>query len=280
MIAKRLITLVLTLILSLSLAACDDGKDTPPASGETPEVAQEPEATPNAPEATPDATAVSDDAETSMANEIIGIWYLISIEEEGSTLNPVSAGVEMTLTFNEDKTMSMQSTIEDTQEGSWVIEDGKLIATLDGVTSTYELNDGVLTLYEGGSILYFSREQSSAIKAPPIRTDVTLEDFAGDWIAVAAGIDGLMEPLEAAGVVESSISITGAELTFSILLETNPGTTSKSVYTGSLEGSMLAVIGENPITLEEEMLVLFIHEDGTLSNPISENTKLFYERAG
>ena len=280
MTAKRLIAIALSLILAFSLAACGGGSDTPPASEETPEVTQEPEATPSAPEATPETTAVSDDAETSMANEIIGIWYLISIEEGGSTLNPVSVGVEMILTFNEDKTMSMQSTIEDSKEGSWVIDDGKFLATLDGVTSTIELNGGVLSLYEEGTILYFSREQSSAIKAPPIRTDVTLEDFAGDWIAVAAVIDGLIEPLEATGVVESSISITGAELTFSILLETNPGTTSKSVYAGSLEGNMLAVIGKNPITLEEEMLILFIHEDGTLSNPISENTKLFYERAG
>ena len=280
MTAKRLITIALTLILALSLAACGGGNDTPPASEETPEVTQEPEAPQSTPEATPEATVVSDDAETSVANEVIGIWYLTAYETEGITLNPAAIGMEMTMIINEDKTASMQSTIGDSPEGSWVIEDGKLLVTLDGATSIFELNDDVLTTHEDGAILYLSREMRPGIEAPSVRTDVTLEDFAGDWIAVASSVFGLMESLEAAGVVESSVSITGADVIYSILLKTDPGTTSESAYAGMLEDNMLAVIGNNPTTLEEEMLILRIHEDGTLSNAISGNIKLFYERAG
>jgi len=185
----KILSILLIAALSLTvLAGCSSGAGsdatTPPASGETAEATAEPEATTEATET------------ASEANDVVGVWYLNLLGEEGSMTDPASIGFESTMTFSEDNTATIQSTGNEERKGTWVKMDDQVVVTMGETTFTFALIDDNLVIEEDNVKMIFGRERIAFEDTPVVYAEglpANLADLAvvieGDAISMPISVD-------------------------------------------------------------------------------------------
>ena len=186
------------------------------------------------------------------AAELNGAWYLTGVELQGMSLSPAMLGLEVTMTLNADGSAEMAS-LGVADAGTWM-QEGNVLTVETGTVNRYTLMDGVLRSEEDaatGMVLVFTREQSAAFEAAPVRTDAALEEFNGEWHAFMIDVMGVQ------------MAVTGEDTALWIEIEDGVGVM-HSVENGledaiELKGSFADGV------LQLGMMPLALHEDGRMS---------------
>ena len=135
---------------------------------------------------------------------------------------------------------------------SWAMDgENVLVTTPSGAVLTLTPEEDALCARQQGATLRFVRPE--AVTSVAIRTDATLEDFAGSWTAVSADMFGLEMSADMLGMYMSA-DIEGNAITLRIAADDPVNETpSSSVdeYTGALEGGALIVKTELEATADE-----------------------------
>ena len=135
---------------------------------------------------------------------------------------------------------------------SWAMDGENVLVTApSGAVLTLTPEEGALCARQQGATLRFVRPE--AVTSVAIRTDATLEDFAGSWTAVSADMFGLEMSADMLGMYMSA-DIEGNAITLRIAAddpanETPPSSVDE--YTGTLEGGALIVKTELEATADE-----------------------------
>ena len=135
---------------------------------------------------------------------------------------------------------------------SWAMDGESVLVTApSGAVLTLTPEEDALCARQQGATLRFVRPEEAAPAA--IRTDATLEDFAGSWTAVSTDMFGLGMSTDMLGMYMSA-DIEGNAITLRIAADDPVNETpSSSVdeYTGTLEGGALIVKTELEATADE-----------------------------
>lgn len=111
------------------------------------------------------------------AVDMTGVWYADLM------------GMTMTLTLNADNTYTMDM-MGEADDGTWAqTETGVLID--DEMPMVYNAEANTLVMDMEGMELVFGREAAAAFVAAEARTDATVEEFAGCWLADKIGFMGM-----------------------------------------------------------------------------------------
>lgn len=128
-------------------------------------------------------------------------WYLVSLEQEGTTMNPADYGLEISMTLNTDGTSTMVAYGEETT-GSWSV-DGEviLITDEDDNTQQFSLNENGELVADMGedNHMVFSQtapEASAQASAPVAVAADSEEEFYGTFKPVSISALGMELPLE------------------------------------------------------------------------------------
>ena len=135
---------------------------------------------------------------------------------------------------------------------SWAMDGENVLVTApSGAVLTLTPEEDALCARQQGATLRFVRPEAATSVA--IRTDATLEDFAGSWTAVSTDMFGLGMSTDMLGMYMSA-DIEGNAITLRIAADDPVNETpSSSVdeYTGTLEGGALIVKTELEATADE-----------------------------
>ena len=135
---------------------------------------------------------------------------------------------------------------------SWAMDgENVLVTASSGAVLTLMPEEGALCARQQGATLRFVRPE--AVTSVAIRTDATLEDFAGSWTAVSTDMFRLGMSTDMLGMYMSA-DIEGNAITLRIAADDPVNETpSSSVdeYTGTLEGGALIVKTELEATADE-----------------------------
>ena len=135
---------------------------------------------------------------------------------------------------------------------SWAMDGENVLVTApSGAVLTLTPEEDALCARQQGATLRFVRPE--AVTSVAIRTDATLEDFAGSWTAVSTDMFGLGMSTDMLGMYMSA-DIEGNAITLRIAADDPANETpSSSVdeYTGTLEGGALIVKTELEATADE-----------------------------
>ena len=135
---------------------------------------------------------------------------------------------------------------------SWAMDGENVLVTApSGAVLALTPEEGALCARQQGATLRFVRPE--AVTSVAIRTDATLEDFAGSWTAVSTDMFGLGMSTDMLGMYMSA-DIEGNAITLRIAADDPANETpSSSVdeYTGALEGGALIVKTELEATTYE-----------------------------
>lgn len=190
--------------------------------------------------------------------DVTGTWHLNEIISGEISINPGVLGMDMSITLNADGTATGDVAGE-TGEGTWSMEGGSVIVAMAGDPMTFTLENGNLISIVEGSTMVFSREKAeiTTVELGEARTDVTMEDFNGQWNATIVDMMGMQIPVTDMGML-MTITIADGQVT---LTEGEGETATTSIGTATLENGVLTVRTEN----EEDDLPLSLHESGLLA---------------
>lgn len=198
---------------------------------------------------------------------LTGAWVLegISLEDGLLAFDITDGGGEVELTLEPDGSAHVSVTEGlldaaslsyltgwEADAESWAMDgENVLVTTPSGAVLTLTPEEDALCARQQGSTLRFVRPEAAAPVA--IRTDATLEDFAGSWTAVSADMFGLEMSADMLGMYMSA-DIEGNAITLRIAAddpanETPPSSVDE--YTGTLEGGALIVKTELEATADE-----------------------------
>lgn len=140
------------------------------------------------------------------AADVVGVWSANLL------------GIGMTLTLNEDGTYTIDMGLVGSDEGVWEMqEDGNIL--MDKGTdeeAVAEVTADGITIDAGGMTLIFTPGEEAAEQTNvslDIRTDATLDELQGEWVAKQAATMGLVMDAELIGftcsmaVVDTSLQI-------------------------------------------------------------------------
>lgn len=215
--------------------------------------------------------------------DVTGDWYLTDV----SGMNVANLGMSMIITLNADGTakvsMEMQGEKEE-KEGTWALEEGKVVVTIDGDPLSLELVDGKLTADMGGQTGTFGREPAEAVATEfaEEKTDATAEEFEGSWKATYMSVMGMsidVETAVSAGQLEALPMLTMKEGQMSLeglgsMNMFGEGGLQLTFADGKYSFSM--TLGESTISIELAML-----QDGTLRMNMSagQEIALYFAKA-
>ncbi len=200
------------------------------------------------------SVAIADDSQT-----YIGGWALNAVAAKGKEFPPGMFGMEASMTLDESGG-GVMVTNGNAVAGTWEVCDGGIVTNFADKQVEYALKDGKLYMENDEMGLVFVRPM---IK-PPARTDVTLEDFEGAWIATFMKLLG-MEATPAELDTEMKMIITGTQVKLISTSESQGELL--EVYDGELDGYEYVFISESAgVQAENRLLIL---EDGTLALPNS-----------
>lgn len=191
------------------------------------------------------------------AADVVGTWYINSVEMNGATMNPATLGVEMTFTLNEDGTVQMIA-MGTEESGDWTLEGDTVM--VDGVAFT--LADGNLTgEIQAGLVAVFGQEQATAeaYEGAPVVAAADISDFDGEWQGTLMVVSGISIPIDA-----STMTFTASITNGAIKLTSAEGEkTETTEMQGTIENGMILATDESgeaavPVQLE-------LREDGTMS---------------
>jgi len=129
--------------------------------------------------------------------DFIGTWYLHIIEYDGAQMNPAEMGMDLTIMLNVDETATIMSFGERNKQAAWVIEGDTLAVYVgDEAQFVFTLVGKALVSDMDGEIMTFRREKPDETIFASAKTNASLEDFNGSWIAYLAVFEGEMLPPE------------------------------------------------------------------------------------
>lgn len=195
--------------------------------------------------------------------DVVGTWYLNSLEMEGTALNPHDLGIDMTITFAEDGNATIATANEEDEVATWVIENDAVTLTASDEEAITLALDGETLVYDMGAEgkMVYGKEKgtsTAAAFAPAIAAD-TLAAFDGQWVGTQVDLAGMVLPLEAA---EMALTLTVAEGTLQIDLTQGGETLSEEAKGELKDGALAAAIKRSQAAQD---VTLRLHEDGTLS---------------
>ena len=208
------------------------------------------------------------------ATDVLGDWYLVELQGEGLSINPASMGMEITMTLNEDNTMTMVSAMggedAETQTGTWALTENGITMTQEDETTELTLVDGQLTMNMEGNGLVFAREPAEAEPLPAPVAAESEDAFFGTWKMSAINMMGMMLPVDALGGDESFLTVEAGKATI---------TSGEETY----EYATTFADGALTLTLEDETQVAQLNDDGSLSIVAAEMEELsiitYFEKA-
>lgn len=121
----------------------------------------------------------------------LGVWYLHGLIEGEETIDVASAGIYGSLTLNSNNTAAFD-VAGVVSEGTWEYNGSELWITIENDPAQATFSDDEMQICGGEQILIFNREESSAIRLADINTNVTEEDFNGDWECALVSIGGIV----------------------------------------------------------------------------------------
>ena len=129
------------------------------------------------PEPTPEPTPEPAQPIGEEGAAFFGTWNGVSMEMDGSTFSLADCEIVMTLTLNEDGTMTLFDGEEET-EGTWTVSDG--VAMIDTMQAAVQA-DGTLRLEEDGATIVFTRDGEAAAPVIPTETEQSAAGNAADF---------------------------------------------------------------------------------------------------
>lgn len=184
-------------------------------------------------------TAVAD-----TSSDLIGTWYLQSIQAEGKTFSAASLGINMTMTLNADGSAAfLESSGEGTEEdtGNWSANGGNVSITLSGDTMVYRYADGQLVFSAGSDTLTFTKSQSSIpVRAQEIAVTDGGRCFIGSWTLYAILVDDVLLDAESEGV-GMTLTVSDNEISFTHTENTSTESSTES-FTYQLSNGRLAAV--------------------------------------
>ncbi len=180
-------------------------------------------------------------------------------------------GMGLIMTVNEDGTFSMTVGGNVMGAGTWKMEDGNLLAEVDGQAETFEFKDG--TLYEATSRITLTRNPEDApapiVIADP-KTDAAAEEYYGEWTCSGLEANGLVLSAETYATNAQGDTLPGLTISDSAVEFSGDGmfATVFSMFTlkpeyadGALTATGVFGTGESSITMEVHLQIL---QDGSL----------------
>lgn len=99
-------------------------------------------------------------ATAAQPDDIIGVWYLNSVEMMGMSMHPSELDLEMSMEFFADNTASLYSSTYRDTKGSWAIQDGRIIVSPEnGTDVVFTLMDGNLCDDQIGMVFGKEKEE-------------------------------------------------------------------------------------------------------------------------
>lgn len=132
---------------------------------------------------------------------VTGTWYLNELAAEGITMSPASVGMNLVMVLNADNTATMEG-LSEPEVGTWAMEEGKTLVTLDGEPMAFVLEEGNLVADNNGLKMIFGREKVEAVVFTPgeAKADATMDDYNGTWNAFLVDMMGMQMTLEEMGL--------------------------------------------------------------------------------
>lgn len=212
-------------------------------------------------------------------SEVVGTWYLNSMEVGGATMTPEMIGFEMTMTLNEDYSANMHVTGSEDTTVTWAITNGQVTVSSDGEEQVFDLVDGNLIMEAEGTKMVFGKEKGAAGSATadiaPVRTDAALADFDGTWKAYLVDAMGMTLPVDAMGI-DMSVVIAEGKATLAMVQgdDTNNIELEATLADGVLAGTATDAESEQSMNLS-----FSLHEDGVLSCDFQGQMTVYFQKA-
>lgn len=218
------------------------------------------------------------------AEDVTGLWYLNIFEVGGVSMNAASVGMaDYVIELRADYTLTT-SVGDDTEEGTWAMDENGAIVLTDAEGSVLTLvpgEDGTLssTLEEEGMTmtLVFGREQAVAevFEAGDVCADPALSDFNGTWSLFLMDSSGMQVPSSSLGAY-ILLTIADGSVTLDVAyneLSVTDATVEASLSDGALHIDMgMEVDGFSSLNL-------CLHEGGKyMSATVEEGTVLYFEK--
>jgi hypothetical protein len=107
--------------------------------------------------------ALTAPATPATPEDIVGAWYLNSIEMMGVAVHPSMFDMEITMDLAADNTALLHSSEDGDMPGTWAIQEGQVVISAeDGTDILLALIDGNLCGDMGGAGAVFGREKAEA----------------------------------------------------------------------------------------------------------------------
>ena len=193
---------------------------------------------------------------------------VLTLEPDGSAHVSVTEGILDTASLS-------YCTGWEVDAESWAMDGENVLVTApSGAVLTLTPEEDALCARQQGVTLRFVRPEAAAPAA--IRTDATLEDFAGSWTAVSIAMGGVEMTTDMLGM-ELSADIEGDAVTFTKTVGDEPDTV--ETCTGVLEEGALTVGME-----DGAQMTLRLREDGAMTAqtpPVMDDMRcdILFERA-
>ena len=202
---------------------------------------------------------------TALADEdIVGEWY-------GTFM-----GNGLVMKLNADQSVTMEVGGNIMGEGTWKAENGSLtISSGDGSDEVYEIKeDGIYIASMDITLTRDPANAAPAIEFAEVKSDVTKEEFYGDWTCTAISMSGMVasaedyaastggDVLPGLTISDSSIQFTGEGMfavMFSLMKFESEYTDGAILVTGT------AIAGDSTVAVKIEML-----QDNTLKVSIED----------
>lgn len=128
-----------------------------------------------------------------------GVWYLVSVETEGTVLNPADLGMEMSFTLNEDGTAFISQTEEEDLTATWTADGTTITIAAEDEPVTFILtDDGLLVGGDEDLQMTFGREAPSPGFVPsPEKAATDIIEFDGTWNITMVNAFGMVVPFSA-----------------------------------------------------------------------------------
>lgn len=206
----------------------------------------------------------------AMADEdISGEWY-------GSLM-----GMGVTITLNADTSYAISMSGNVAEEGTWKVEEGKLITVPanGNPETTFEIQEAALYANMDGMELTLTRDPANAPAAVEIaeaKTDATAEEYYGTWACSAIEVDGMTldaatytsvagSSLPQLKISEGKVEFIGEDMISSML---NMFTLAPVYADGAINTTASLTLGDQSMAMTVQLQML---QDGQIKAVLSSN---------
>ena len=145
---------------------------------------------------------------------VAGDWYLKIMIVDGTEYDAAAMGYNITMSINEDGTMTMTSPTEpDPMPGTWTLEGDQITITVDDEPASGTVTADSITMISEEYTMIFTQEAPVAITLADTKAAGAAEEFYGSYLCKYVDMEGSLMDITAMGystgmtVSESGIEI-------------------------------------------------------------------------